>query len=398
MKDKLWLKDNLPNLPFFRNTVKVKLIVNEIKVLIYKYIIEGLSKYFKNSEIFDKKDSKLWYIACVLSNYGNIYFVNRHEIFWIREIIKHNLSKFLLIQNFVSKKNLSTKVMNYSVFSILLEWEEKNIIYFPNFYLPKNSFFSKSKQEIFVNKTDIKQYTKNTILDVNEQLYDLHDFSHYCCVCLDSSLYGTRNFDGLDKLNFKLKDLILSSDFLNPNSYYYSDNILYRQLSLFLFDELYNQNLEENKITKLVSDGLFEYFKGKNRLTHPFTNYPCKSNKPLTLNELIVLSQNKCYEYPASEFEEQLFIRSGNDEKCQLFKSNNMLEAIFSDSIFHLKYFELRNFVRHRSIRNAYIKYANFLKIKESNPRRHETLNLIINFLQFNKNTVEEHKNLYLRC
>jgi hypothetical protein len=232
----------LPNLPFFRDTEKVKSTVNEIKDLIYKYTIEGLKKYFGNSEIYEEKDSKIWYISCVLSSYGNLYFVNRHEILEIRQIIKNDLSKFLLIQDFVKKNDISTKVINYSVFSILLDWKDKNIIRYPNYYLPKNSFFSKSRQEVFVNKTDIEQYTKNTILDENEQLYDLHDFSHYCCVCIDSSLYGTRNFDGLETLDFKLKDLILSSDFLNPNSYYYSDNILYRQLSLFLFDEIYIKN------------------------------------------------------------------------------------------------------------------------------------------------------------
>ena len=356
-----WLKENKPHLPSFDRSEEIGVQAANIKKHILSDMLEGLELIMADNptiaEKFGNIDDEIVLCSCLTKNYGTIYFINRKEIDELGDKVFLNKAELDFIDPIVVEHNLTNKLLNYAILKFLLSLHKMGFLYDSPIPLPPYSFWSYKPNKIYVRYEDLIQ-TPEEILRCADALYDVHDFAHFLCTLIDDSLYGSKLFGDFRKLDSHLQNLILSSKFLDPDSFYFTDNMLFRQLSLSLFDSAWEKRWSQTKTEEFITGELHSYLKGDTKILHPYSDATIKAKRPLNGEELCVLIQNKCYELPASEMEEQLFIRGREShEKDPLTNLStwSFFKKVKNSGLF---YFEIRNFVRHRAIRNAYSLYA----------------------------------------
>ncbi len=393
----LWIKKELPPLPAFRITNQVMGSVRFVKSRLYENILRALPLLFwkyriKQPNFSEQQISLTWIVACLTKKYGRIYLINRREAKQAARSLNQRLL-FDEIDKVLLEFNLPTKAINCAVFLFLEDLKNLGRLKFSSFELPQFSFLSASRDAVYVNEEDVNLFDLEMIVERDRALYDLHDFAHYCCALMNADLYGSKMFQGFDRLSFEDRDFVLSPDFLNPDSNKLTDNFLFRQISLYSFDRAFEHDLDEAGLTRAVTEDMYAYLLCERDLVHPQSGRVCRPLNPPTVSELALLAQNKCYEHSASEFEEQVFIRSGPDEEFDPLMNLPTVEFLNSSALDILNYHELRNFVRHRALRNAYIKYAERL-IAERTQDSH-LAKIIKSFLEFDPDVVAKEKSLY---
>ena len=358
-----------PELPGFNDYDLIFNHVQGVKSKFYKHLTNAIQLYITFKKLYrnpnlpiGNNDIKLWIIGCICEIYGVIYFASRHEIEKIKEIAFNEKEKLSIIEELLKKENGYVSIMNYAIHSFFCE-EIECINCTPPFDLPQYSYFFKNKKLVYVDKQR-KITDPSAILNSTTPFYDLHDFSHYICQLLNDTLYGCKLFETFDVLPDAMKQLILDQDYENILSNPFSDNVLFRKLSLVGLDEMYQITENEEDIEEYLSEQFVKYFSGHSNAIIPNKARP---GMKLKVWELAVLSEHKIYEYAASEMEEHLFIRGGKDHNQDPLHGLSIFEKIDKIHDSGLFYYEKRNYLRHRSLRRAYLKYAMILSHQKPN-------------------------------
>lgn len=367
-------------LPKFDDFHLIGKIVGDFKSKFCKYLIEGVQVFMEreNTRSLNFKTKwndklELWAIACLLQMYGVIYFVSRHEIKRIKELASENQQALLEIEKIVNKDDNYIGIVNYAAGSFFNN--EIDCIVDAPFDLPPYGFFFKSRTHAYVQKKSMNLNPRE-LLDCKKPLFDLHDFSHYVCQLLNDTFYGCKLFDSFLLLPENMKELILEQDYqktTNP----FTDNLIFRNISLVLYNTIQKENLSEKQIVSNISSKLIDYFNGKPICAgNSFFN----AKRKLSIQELIVLAEHKTYEYAASEMEEHLFVRGGTDSVFNPLDKVSLMERI--DIIYkqEMFYYEKRNYLRHRSIAHAYKEFTEQLKSSIKEP----TATNLLDRLNFN--------------
>ena len=350
---------NIKHECYFLDELKILQEVKFLKNKLYRYFFYGLSillshKYPKKFNHFKKKPI-LWLISLLLNKYGSIYFLSRNDV--LLNACSYNDNDINIVGDFINHHKIGFKVINYSVLRFVQEFngEVKN----SEFLIPKNAINSVSSQTIFVREKDFDHQPIDILLSSYSPLFDLHDFSHLILSRVNSDIFGSKYFPCLLRLNKYFQCLITSPYKFNKTILKVSDGMIFSEILTPYYNNL-DKSISDKKLVNIMSKKIFLYLLGKSKVFSPKINKNIYLNRNITPIELAVLSQNKCYEWPASEIERYVFTRSGNDVLDEFFDKDysEVLHLIKNKPTWF--YYERRNTLKHRAQRLAYLKLAEY--------------------------------------
>lgn len=385
-----WIKYPAPMYVHFNHSAAILKAICALKGELMEYISDALAilGYLTRDE-----DKLNWILSLLTKRYGLIYFISRYECNYI-EKLQLDYDEIESLEQRINTHNLCIRCINYAVYSFIHKKIEEGIAAPSPYRVPPFSFWTCSKGQIVLNIDDFTTHDESFFLHHEAPLFDLHDFSHWICTQLDEDLYGCKNFKHFTRLPEDLQYLIRSSNFTDIHrKEYFTDNFVFRQLSLGIFNDLWEKK-SNHEIEAEIAERIFLYYKGEAELYHPVSNTYVKPDRPLQVNQLLTLIQNKCYELVASEMEEQLFIRGADDSNnpllnCSLKDFVRIVNC--SDTLF---YQEARNYVRHRGVSNGLLRYLDYLK--KGNDRSHkEKMVTAEGFLTYDPEAITRAPDLY---
>ncbi len=384
----LWVDGEIPSHPHFEKEKKIQTIISSIKIELSAYIFCGIKK-FKNELNIDgymmtlfESQPLCWEIATKLLCYGVIYWISRSEAKKYLPFVNENHEEIDAICEFIQDNHKFERLINYAIHCFVLN--KKRSVGFSNELIPKCAIYSVSQNNIYVRKEDFNIRTPRDSFEEKQALYDLHDFSHFVTASLCPDLYGCFYFTHLILLPKPLRDLIKSPSLRSQEAIPYSDGVVFSEILTALFDSINFQDIPHDEIVVKMSDKLALYYLNKASVLHPSTGTYIHGNRAISIEELLVLTQNKSYELPASEMEQKLFTRGGvnGDDPLKDLKPSERINFLATSKDW--LYFEMRNTLKHRAHKRAYkivSKYLldNFILNKSDR----ETLVNIINNIDY---------------
>jgi hypothetical protein len=358
-----WRKQEKPPYPDFSNYARIAQVVRTLKESIYRHLLEGINFYIARAGLTNRfrlplsePEADVWLAALLTKKYGRIYFISRYEA---RMLLEQplNSNDLSFVDRMLSAPEATNAIFNYGILSYL--HSVVATIRFPPFKIPAFCVHSAAKDIIFVNEHDFVRFRPDEIFEVPIALYDLHDFSHRACTLLNEELYSAKYFSQtFIGLPSRLKRLIRDPHFATSDALEHSDSLVFRELSLGILDSLNHTTMTERDIVESISAGLTAYHSAQKALFHPSTARMMTASRPLDMDEVAVLSQNKSYEHIASEFEEQLMTRGGDDACDPLSGLPTTCAAQRIVTAQQPFYHDRRNYLRHRAQRESYIQYC----------------------------------------
>lgn len=384
-----WLY-GLPKHPFFDQEELINSLVADIKTELFSYMMKGLRIYKHELKIPDRLYCTLethpliWDLAFRSQRYGAIYWLSRQEA---RQNYMHVIECAQLLDEiayFLMDSQAVSRIFNYAIHHFILS--RSDALQFSNELIPKFAIYSTGANLFCVREHDfIHRALKDSFFD-NNALYDLHDFAHSVTATLSPELYGSHYFNALIHLPISLQNLIKSRYYKTEKTHPFSDSLIYRELSLVLFNQINYQQKSFKQIVSQLANQLAAYLLNETALLHGSTGKWLKPNRVLTIIELATLVQNKSYELPASEIEQKIFTRCGDDGHDPLKNLRPSERIKFLANLDSWLYFEARNTLRHRAHQEAYkiIAYT-FIKKASSQGERILLSNIIenINYKDF---------------
>lgn len=355
-----WLKPDAPFLPKLVNFGKVIPEFAAFKQEFYGFLDQALAHLFAlRPDLAMIGPVELWRWCAAAEKYGAIYFLCRREACALAPIFHDNVRTVRRISRVLRAGGLSNRLFNYAVCAwVHSDGERRN---YSRIRLPRNGIMSAGGREIYVNKSDFKGVSPKQVFEQPVALYDLHDFVHHVCSRVSSELYGCRYFGVFSSFERGLQSLVRDHRHASAEPNLFGDSLMFRQLSLGLFDSLYDSGASDSALVEAISAELSRYLRGETALLQPSTGQWLATHRVLDPTELAVLSQNKAYEHTASECEELLFVRGGTD-RADPFSGQDTPERIQAMAEAPLNYFERRNFLRHRAHKRAYLLHARYLR------------------------------------
>jgi hypothetical protein len=358
-----WRKQEKPLYPDFSNYAKIAQIVRDLKESIYRYLLEGISFFIAQTGLTNRfrlplsePEADVWLAALLTKRYGRIYFISRYEAGVLLDR-SPNISEISFVDGLLKTPGTTNAIFNYGILCYL--HSAPSAIRFAPFKIPGFCIHCAARDTLFVNEQDFVRYTPDKVFDVQTALYDLHDFSHCACTLLNEELYGAKYFSQtFIGLPSRLKKLIRDPHFAASNALEHSDSLVFRELSLGIFDSLNHSSMTEREIVDSISRGLAAYHCAQKALLQPSTDTMMRASRPLDMDEVAVLSQNKSYEHIASEFEEQMMTRGGDDARDPLSELSTPCVAQRIVTAPQPFYYDRRNYLRHRAHRESYIRYC----------------------------------------
>lgn len=387
-----WLKVRRPALPLFNDFDRIGACTEAIKRELIGNLQAGLANLIACDptvpDAIQQASPVALLLACFSKPYGLVYYFNRAEIARYADFVEERTEELGRLDAALRASGTHIRLLNYAVAKFIYDRKRAGHLRESKLRLPAYSFWSASATEIFVNGDEVFD-DPDAALQRSEPLYDLHDFSHYTCASLSGSLYGAKRFGGFESLSPHYQNLLTCEKFNDPTAYCFTDNVLFRNVSLKLFDSAWDRGLAEPEIEQKIEQRVTQYLQGakNDRGTDALgVGYP---EKPVSERELCVLVQNKCYEHPASVMEEMLFIRANRDPQRDPLAGLRTVEFFRHCRNKALYYSEIRNFVRHQAIRNAYGTVA------ASGAAQNAKSALCLAFLHSDQRTIEAQGDLF---
>jgi len=381
-----WRKQEKPPYPDFSNYAKIAQIVRDLKEGIYRHLLEGISFFIAQTGLtsrfrlpLSEPEIDVWLAALLTKRYGRIYFISRYEARMLL-VQPPNSSDLSFVDGLLKTPGTANAIFNYGILSYLNS--VASAIRLSPFKIPGFCIHSAAKDILFVNEQDFVRYTPDRVFEVRTALYDLHDFSHRACTLLNEELYSAKYFSqAFIGLPSRFKRLVRDPHFATKDALEHSDSLVFRELSLGIFDSLNYSTMTERDIVDSISAGLAAYHSAQKALFHPSTGGMMTASRPLEMNEVAVLSQNKSYEHIASEFEEQILTRGGDDARDPLSGLPTTCVAQRIVTAPQPFYYDRRNYLRHRAHRESYVQYCSawLLPRCTSNEDRRFVLEIIKN-------------------
>jgi len=359
-----WLKPDAPFLPKLVNFENVIPAFAQFKQEFYGYLDQALAHAFSTRpELASMAPPELWRWCLAAQKYGAIYFLCRREARELAPLARDNAEAMRRLARALQEDRLSDRLFNFAVCAwVHGDPRRRN---YSRIRLPRNGIMSAGGGEIYVNKGDFKGVSPAQSFDQPVALYDLHDFVHHVCSRISSELYGCRYFGVFSRFDRSLQSLVRDHRHASPEPNLFGDSLMFRQLSLGLFDSLYDSGASDSELVAAISEELSRYLRAETALLQPSTGQWLAAHRALDPTALAVLSQNKAYEHTASECEELLFVRGGAGT-ADAFSGLDTPERIQAMAEAPLNYFERRNFLRHRAHKRAYLLHSRFLREQHS--------------------------------
>lgn len=358
-----------------------------------EYLLE-LSPVFRSSlesadkrytELSQEKFHQLFVSSCRLHCYGVIYFIRRKDVQSLMESISNETLLLDDIYREGGKSGFWDRAWNYAIHRFI---ERRSMqLTFSREFTPRNAFATKSRDQIIVNKFDfVDTSSLDSFFDVSQK-YDFHDFSHFICATICPEMYGC-HYQLLLDFPEEQKRLIKSPRLRKNNFVPLCDGVIFSEYLTPLFaqaDELFESASEG---TRYMASSVLQFLVGSRSIKHPSSGLQAKLDRCVDVRKLLILSQNKCYELPASELEGHLFVRGGEGDELKGLQPSERLHAI--NRVGNGRFFyERRNVLKHRAHRLAYEMAAQALIKKPGvSPRDKKHLMLCINILNFKHQTL----------
>jgi len=361
-----WLDGFCPDHPCFDNAFEIQRLVAIVKGQLLEYVLEGCLRLLERLQKSDlqetfSEDKYLWQGAISMHKYGVVYLGSRSDCRQVFLPALHgNERQFQKIEAFLSSDRNATRAINYGVH----RWvNASNItVEHPGRLIPPRAISTTSLHHIAVRPVDFEGPTSK-MLDETEPQWDLHDFSHHTVSSLSPSLYGSKYFTHLVKLPPRLTALIRSPGMKTgdpkPRC---SDGVVFSELltEQFHSEMKLAKEMEEKPtyraLTERIASTLSRYLLGEQKLLHPTSGIEISMQKPITVEQLAVLAQNKAYELTASELEQRVLTRGGpaSDARDEMDMMSLAERVRFLAANKSWMFFEVRNTIKHRAHKLAY--------------------------------------------
>lgn len=175
----------------------------------------------------------------------------------------------------------------------------------------------------------------------------------------------------------------------------FGDSLMFRQLSLGLFDALHERLGCDARIVDAISGQLARYLRADTGLLQPATGRVLHAPGVLDAWQLAVLAQNKAYEHTASECEELVFVRGSAGPCPDALAALPTVDRIRRIAALPLQYHERRNFLRHRAQKRAYLMHARLLREHAGDAMEAALLDRTIDHLTFADHLAGRRANLF---
>lgn len=313
-------------------------------------------------------DKVLWRAAISVHKYGVIYLANRLEsrMAFLPAITAEPI-RFAVIASFLSHDNNAIGAINYGVYRWVTASPEMQVE-FRIKLTPPNAIASLGQNMIAVRAKDFGGDAMDR-LDDRKVLWDLHDFAHQACSALCPELYGNKYFPDLASLAPRLTALIrspgMNTSDPRPRC---SDGVVFSQFLTELYTEAVDSDMvkcssDKNSartyasLTHHLAIPIADYLLARRALRHPTSNTWIQMESPISPEALSVLAQNKSYELTASEIEQRVFTRGGptGDARDELDGLDAAGRVVRLASSRNWMYFEVRNTIKHRAHKMAYL-------------------------------------------
>ena len=359
--DTQWLDGKSTNQPFFDQASRMRDIVSGIKNDLLDDAIEGcelvLSSQEPSPETAALRGSlethpELWKAMISVQKYGAIYLMSRSDARRYLPVIQENAVEAAQIADFLQQDAIGIRILNYTVHEFVTGGKHCQADK-PPMLVPPNALAAVGERHVAVRAADFPN-PDGKVIDNPNPLYDLHDFAHLSAAALSPELYGSKYFTDLIKLPSGMTKLIRSPGMKTGKGPKISDGMLFTELLTGIFTYEAEQSHTYQTAVDAMSRKLADYLLGKCDLQHGSTHEMIKPSHPVTPLELAVLAQNKAYEHTASEIEQRIFTRGGNDKRDILAGMTAMQRAEHLASSKAWMYFEVRNTLKHRAHKEAY--------------------------------------------
>ncbi|KAE8373374.1 hypothetical protein BDV26DRAFT_69205 [Aspergillus bertholletiae] len=374
-----WLDGHCPAHPHFDNADRIRLRTKEVKRPLLQYILEGCRI------LLERADNKslllpfyqheiLWRAAISVHKFGVVYLATRTEC---REeflpAVESNPDLFDEIVAFLAHDNNAIRAINYSVHRLVnsntftVDYQTKLV--------PPTAISSIGPGHIAIREKDFEGESTD-LLDNSSAIWDLHDFAHQTAASVCPELYGSKYFTHLIKLPPRLTALIRSPKMKTADpTPRCSDGLVFSELLTVLFTSEIEavQRAEKThtyaSLVDVLAEKAADYLMGKCELQHLTTGVMLKTKKPISAVQLATLMQNKAYELTASEIEQRVMTRGGpvGDSRDELDSRSPFERIKFLAHCQRWLYFEVRNTLKHRAHKLAYIKVAERMLAQSDN-------------------------------
>jgi hypothetical protein len=338
--------------------------IQPIKTKFHSCLLESLAHHLKTEGVLHRTptlartDAQIAALVVLCSaRYGSIYFFSRLEARSIASRLSDLNDLITVFTAALERPSSCNQIINRAVFEFFSGPQAPTIV--SPLPLPPWAFFTASPSQVFANAEDLYGHPAERIALHAEALFDLHDFAHLACASVSDTLYGAKYFRHFLTLPDHYRALIFHPDFSTSTPLGHADNLLFREFSLGLFNSLWEQGeRSEDVLVDTMAVQMKEYLQGRKSLYHPSTGLKLRAPRPVSIEELAVLAQNKLYEHTASEAEELLFIRSGRQLNSDPLAELSPLQRFHAAADSGPYYYEMRNYLRHRAQRRAYVMIA----------------------------------------
>lgn len=377
-----WGKPEPPFLPHLSNLSCVFPVVDAFKIEFYEYIDAALKYLFLlRPSLGSMAPVPIWRLALSAQRYGAIYFLGRRDAEAFSEVVQDCPGLLDALGRELLSDHLTNRLFNFAICAWVHSCPDRR--HYSPIRLPRNGIMTQDRSAVFVNREDFDSVMPKDVFACGEALYDLHDFVHYLCAGISKELYGCKYFGRFMQLDRVLQALIRDRRYRDESPNLFGDSLMFRQLSLGLFDALQQRIDSDWQLVEAISVELARYLRAEIGLLQPATGRVVHAPYALDVRSLAALSQNKAYEHTASECEELVFIRgapSGSDS----LSSYGTAERIRLIERLPMQYYERRNYLRHRAHKRAYLLHAFCLRQSCGNGTWDtQIIDMIINNLTF---------------
>ncbi|GAB3380952.1 hypothetical protein [Lysobacter fragariae] len=355
-----WLKPEPPFLPQLSNLSRVFPVVDAFRAE-FNECVDAAFEHLFHSRPFLRSlaPAPLWRLALSAQRYGAIYFLGRRDAAGAAEMARDCPELLDALGRELSTDQLTNRLFNFAICAWIHGRADRRR-YSP-IRLPRNGMMARDRNAVFVNRRNFDGITPADVFDCGDALYDLHDFVHYLCACISPELYGCKYFGPFSKLERDLQALIRDHRHQDEAPTLFGDSLMFRQLSLGLFDALQHKGESDRQLVEAISLELARYLRAETGLLQPATGRVVHAPHPLDVRSLAALSQNKAYEHTASECEELVFVR-GAPSAPDTLSPHGTAERIALMTRLPMQYHERRNYLRHRAHKRAYLLHARHLR------------------------------------
>lgn len=355
-----WRKPEPPFLPQLSNLSRVFPVVDAFRGEFHACLDAALGHLFRSRpSLRAMAPVALWRLALGAQRYGAIYFLGRRDAAGATDLVRDGADLLDALGRELATDGLANRLFNHAVCG----WVHGNAgrrRYSP-IRLPRNGLMSRDRDAVFVNRKDFEGLSPAMAFDHGEALYDLHDFVHYLCASIAPQLYGCRYFGAFAQLERGLQALVRDHRHQDEAPTLFGDSLMFRQLSLGLFDALQHRCDSDRQLVETISLELARYLRAEIGLLQPATGRVVRAPHSLDVRSLAALSQNKAYEHTASECEELVFVR-GAASGTDMLSPHGTAERIRLMAQLPMQYHERRNYLRHRAHKRAYLLHARHLR------------------------------------